>query len=140
VRVLTFPTSIRGRRDPNGRLPLVRWDVPDVRECRVLLFGAGAAGEQMLHFLEMMAPGRVVGVVDNDPSKAGLTLGRFQVQAFAAVPREAYDVVVIASLPGRQPISAQLTAAGLTANRDFVAADRVQQWYDLVRQYEAEAA
>jgi SAM-dependent methyltransferase/uncharacterized protein YbaR (Trm112 family) len=140
VRVLTFPTSIRGRRDPNGRLPLVRWDVPDVRESRVLLFGAGAAGEQMLHFLEMMAPGRVVGVVDNDPSKAGLTLGRFQVQAFAAVPREAYDVVVIASLPGLQPISAQLTAAGLTANRDFVAADRVQQWYDLVRQYEAEAA
>jgi hypothetical protein len=78
--------------------------------------------------------------VDNDASKAGLTLGRFQVQAFAAVPREAYDVVVIASLPGLQPISAQLTAAGLTANRDFVAADRVQQWYDLVRQYEAEAA
>jgi SAM-dependent methyltransferase len=140
VRVLTFPTSIRGRRDPKGRFPLVRWDVPDVRECRVLLFGAGAAGEQMLHFLEMVAPGRVVGVVDNDPAKAGLTLGRFQVQGFAAVPRDAYDVVVIASLPGLQPISAQLAAAGLTPNQDFVAADRVQQWYDLVRQYEAQAA
>ena len=77
VRVLTFPTSIRGRRDLTGVLPLVRWDVPDVRECRVLLFGAGAAGEQMLHFLEVNAPGCVVGVVDNDPNKAGHVAGAF---------------------------------------------------------------
>ena len=140
VRVLAFPTSIRGRRDLTGALPLVRWDVPDVRESRVLLFGAGAAGEQTLHFLEVNAPGRVVGVVDNDPNKTGMPLGRFHVRRFADVPRQDYDVVVIASLPGLKPISAQLAAAGLDPSRDFLAADRVQQWFDLVRQYEAAAA
>jgi SAM-dependent methyltransferase len=139
VRVLTFPTSIRGRRDERGRLPLVRWDVPDIRDRRVLLFGAGAAGEEMLHFIEMTAPGRLVGVVDNDPRKAGMTLGRFTVRAFSEVPREAYDLVVIASLPGLQAISAQLAAAGLAPTTEFVGADRLRQWYDLVRQYEAAA-
>lgn len=140
VRVLAFPTSIRGRRDLTGALPLVRWDVPDVRESRVLLFGAGAAGEQTLHFLEVNAPGRVVGVVDNDPNKTGMPLGRFHVRRFADVPRQDYDVVVIASLPGLKPISAQLAAAGLDPSREFLAADRVQQWFDLVRQDEAAAA
>jgi hypothetical protein len=137
VRVLTFPTSVRGRRDVRGRLPLVRWDVPDVRDRRVLLFGAGAAGEQMLHFLEVQVPGRVVGVADNDPKKTGMQLGRFSVQRFADIPRDSYDLVVIASLPGLAPISAQLTDAGLDPAQDFVAADKVRQWFDLVREYEA---
>jgi hypothetical protein len=140
VQVLTFPTSIRGRRNAAGTLPLVRWDVPDVRKCRVLLFGAGAAGEQMLHFLEVNAPGSVVGVVDNDPGKTGMPLGRFHVRRFTEVSRQDYDVVVIASLPGLQPISAQLAAAGLAPAREYLAADRVRQWFDLVRQYEQAAA
>jgi SAM-dependent methyltransferase/uncharacterized protein YbaR (Trm112 family) len=137
VRVLTFPTSVRGRRDVRGELPLVRWDVPDVRGRRLLLFGAGAAGEQMLDFLEREVPGGVIGVVDNDPHKTGMALGRFSVQRFADVPRNAYDLVVIASLPGLAPISAQLAQAGLDPARDFVAADKVRQWFDLVREYEA---
>jgi hypothetical protein len=94
----------------------------------------------MLHFLEMIAPGAVVGVVDNDPAKAGMAFGRFHVQRFADVPRDGFDLVVIASLPGLQPISQQLLAAGLVPNRQFVAADRVRQWYDLVTECEALAA
>ena len=137
VRVLTFPTSVRGRRDVRGKLPLVRWDVPDVRDRRVLLFGAGAAGEQMLHFLEVQVPGGVVGVVDNDPKKTGMQLGRFSVQRFADIPRGSYDLVVIASLPGLAPISAQLAEAGLDPATQFVAADKVRQWFDLVKEYEA---
>jgi uncharacterized protein YbaR (Trm112 family) len=140
VQLLSFPTSIRGRRDVVGTMPLVRWDVPDVRDSRVLLFGAGAAGERMLHFLEVNAPGTVVGVVDNDPAKAGMPLGRFHVRRFADVPRQDYDLVVIASLPGLQPISAQLAAAGLTPAREYLPADRITQWFELMRQYECSAA
>lgn len=137
VRVLTFLTSVRGRRDVRGTLPLVRWDVPDVRGTRVLLFGAGAAGEQMLHFLELQVPGGVVGVVDNDPKKTSMQFGRFTVQRFEHVPRDSYDIVVIASLPGLASISAQLAEAGLDPATEFVGADKVRQWFDLVRAYEA---
>jgi SAM-dependent methyltransferase/uncharacterized protein YbaR (Trm112 family) len=131
VEILEFPTSIRGRRDATGTLPLVRWTVPDVREKRVLVFGAGAAGRQALQFLRRIAPGRVVGVVDNDAAKQGMDVEGFQVQRFDQVPRAAYDVVIIASLPGRVPIAAQLRTAGL-AEEQFVAADKVEQWYHLL--------
>jgi SAM-dependent methyltransferase/uncharacterized protein YbaR (Trm112 family) len=129
VQILEFPTSIRGRRDPAGLLPLVRWSIPDVRGKRVLIFGAGAAGQEALQLLRRVAPGAVMGLVDNDPAKDGLLVDNYAVTAFTRVPRDAYDVVVIASLPGRVAIGAQLEAAGLVANRDYVVIDRVKQWY-----------
>jgi len=140
VQVLTFPTSIRGRRDLSRTLPLVRWNIPDVRERRLLVFGAGAAGQEAVRFLSRVAPGRVVGVVDNDPAKQGKRLDGFAVSRFENVPRDAYDVVVIASLPGFQPISAQLNAAGLMVNEHFLGAGQVEQWHNLVSQYERSAA
>jgi SAM-dependent methyltransferase/uncharacterized protein YbaR (Trm112 family) len=140
VQVLPFPTSIRGRRDISQSLPLVRWNIPDVREHRVLIFGAGAAGQAAVRFLSRVAPGRVVGVVDNDPAKEGLQVEGFTVKRFEKVDRSVYDVVVIASLPGFQPISAQLSAAGLTPNQQFLGAGQIEQWHNLVTQYEASAA
>jgi FlaA1/EpsC-like NDP-sugar epimerase len=140
VQVLPFPTSIRGRRDTRQTLPLVRWDIPDVRDQRVLIFGAGAAGQEAVRFLSRVAPGRVVGIVDNDPAKEGLQIEGLTVTRFEKMDRNAYDVVIIASLPGLQPISAQLRAAGLTPNRQFIGAGQVEQWHDLVTQYEGFAA
>jgi hypothetical protein len=140
VQVLSFQTSIRGTRDEAGALPLVRWDVPDVRHRRVLVFGAGAAGRNALRFLAAIAPGRVVGVVDNDPAKEGTTCEGVTVRRFASVPRDSYDLVVIASLPGLVPIGAQLREAGLMPNQDYLAADQVEQWYGLVVEYERIAA
>ena len=140
VQVLSFPTSIRGRRDVSHSLPLVRWDIPDVRERRVLIFGAGAAGQAAVRFLGRVAPGRVVGVVDNDPAKEGASIEGFTVTRFDKMARSAYDVVVIASLPGFQPISAQLAAAGLTPNQQFLGAGQIEQWHNLVTQYEGHAA
>jgi SAM-dependent methyltransferase/uncharacterized protein YbaR (Trm112 family) len=132
VQILDFPTSIRGRRDAGGVLPLVRWAIPGLREKRVLIFGAGAAGKEALQFLRRLTPGAVVGFVDNDPAKDGLRIEDYTVTPFAGLSRNAYDVVVIASMPGRRAISAQLDDAGLVANRDYVVIGRVQQWYSCI--------
>ena len=140
VRVLDFPTSIRGRRDVSAALPLVRWSIPDIRTRRVVVFGAGAAGRQALEFIDRIAPGSVVGVVDNDPRKHGLLIGGHVVGGFSDMPRESYDVVVIASLPGRQAISAQLDAAGLVADRDYVFIGRVEQWFNCLGSEALQAA
>ena len=134
VRLLDFPTSIRGRRDIAGVLPLVRWTIPDLREKRTLIFGAGAAGRQALELLRRFAPASVVGIVDNDPGKHGLVIAGYTVAPFAAVARETYDVVVIASLPGRHAIGAQLDAAGLVVDRDYVVIGRVEQWFNCLGQ------
>jgi hypothetical protein len=140
VQVLSFPTSFRGRRDVAGVLPQVRWDIPDVRQRRVLVFGAGAAGQQFVQLLNRIAPRSLTAIADNDPAKAGKTVSGVAVRPFADIAQGEYDLVVIASLPGRQAISAQLQAAGLAPMRDFVGADQVAQWYDLVAEYEAQAA
>jgi SAM-dependent methyltransferase len=132
VRVLDFPTSIRGRRDVAAALPLVRWSIPDLRVKRVLVFGAGAAGRQAVQLLRRVAPGCVMGVADNDPAKRGVIIEDRPVRAFADIPRESYDVVVIASLPGRHAIAAQLDAAGLAADRDYLVIGRVEQWYSVI--------
>jgi hypothetical protein len=140
VQVLSFPTSVRGRRDVSHSRPLVRWDIPDVRERRVLVFGAGAAGQEAVRFLRRVAPGRIVGIVDNDPAKQGLQIDGLTVTRFEKIDPYAYDVVVIASLPGLRPISEQLSAAGLIPNQDFLSAGQVEQWHTLVTQYERLAA
>jgi hypothetical protein len=90
--------------------------------------------------LRRIAPGSIVAIADNDPAKDGMSVGGVTVRRFADIPRESYDLVVIASLPGRQAIGAQLRAAGLIMNKDFVGADQVEQWYDLVAEYELRAA
>jgi FlaA1/EpsC-like NDP-sugar epimerase len=119
---------------------LARWDIPDVRERRVLVFGAGAAGQGAVRFLRRVAPGRIVGIVDNDPAKQGLQIDGLTVTRFEKIDPYAYDVVVIASLPGLRPISEQLSAAGLIPNQDFLSAGQVEQWHTLVTQYERLAA
>jgi hypothetical protein len=85
-----------------------------------------------LHMLEVLAPAHVVGVVDDSPRKAGMTLGRFAISGFADVPRASYDLVVVASRQGFESIAGRLVAAGLAAGSQFVAADRVVQRYDLL--------
>jgi len=132
VRVLDFPTSIRGTRDEANQLPLVRWSIPDLRVKRVLVFGAGAAGRQAVQLLRRVAPGCVVGIADNDSNKDGLIIEDRAVAAFANIPRDSYDVVIIASLPGKQAIAAQLERAGLVPERDFLAVGRVEQWYSFI--------
>ena len=140
VRAFAFQTSIRGKRDTTGTLPQVNDVMPDVRRKRVLVFGAGAAGREVAHFLRQVAPLSLVGIVDNDTAKHGMQVEGCVVQRFDEVSRDTYDLVVIASLPGRAAIGAQLRAAGLVAGTHFVDGDEVQQWYDMVTSVELKAA
>jgi SAM-dependent methyltransferase/uncharacterized protein YbaR (Trm112 family) len=140
VRVLPFPTSIRGRRDPAAVLPAVNYGIPEVSGRRVLVFGASGGGAAAIRLLRRVAPGAVVGVVDNDPGKEGMPFEGLRVRRFEQIARESYDLVVIASLPGRQPISAQLRTAGLIQNEDFIALDQLQEWYRASGEYEPVAA
>jgi SAM-dependent methyltransferase len=119
VEILDFPTSIRARRDVEGKLPLIK-SLPDFRLKRLVVFGAGAAGRQAFDLLRGLGlAAQVVAVCDNDPAKAGTTFAGLTVTPFSHLPRTAYDHVIIASVPGLGPISAQLVDSGLADRRDF---------------------
>jgi FlaA1/EpsC-like NDP-sugar epimerase len=112
----------------------------DMRRNRVLVFGAGEAGRQFASFLGRIAPGSMVGIVDNDPAKQGQRIEGMTVRRFADVSPDSYDLVVIASLPGRQAIAAQLETAGLVAHSHYVGTDEVRHWYEMVEASERRAA
>jgi SAM-dependent methyltransferase len=132
VRVLDTLTSVRGTRVMRDGMPLVRWSIPNLRLARVVVFGAGAAGQSALHLLRRIAPGCVVAVADNDPAKHGRVFEGLPVVSLDSLPREDYDVVIIASLPGRQAIAAQLDAKGLIAGVGYLGMDEVVSWRDLI--------
>ncbi len=133
VEVLPFPTSIRAYRDSTGQRPLVQ-ALPDLRHKRVMVFGGGAGGRQALEFLDAVGVAdRVVAVCDNDPAKAGLAIGNHLITSFAAVPRHAYNHVVIASQQGVASISAQLRESGLVDNRDFFPLSAIEGSPDILR-------
>lgn len=118
--VLSHDTSVRGRRDEGQRYPQFARVMPSAGATRFLVFGGSAGGAAAIQALRDAGVGdRIVGVVDNDPSKQDRTLDGFAVRAFADVPRTDYDFVVIASVTGLKPIGAQLEAAGLTAGVQF---------------------
>lgn len=123
VELLNFPTSIRASKDTSGTLPLVK-GAPDIRRKRLVVFGAGAAGAKALDWLGEAGLGeRVVGICDNDPAKSGLDLRGHTVGAFESLPRDSYDLVIVASLYGLHAISAQLRKSGLVENRDFLGSE-----------------
>lgn len=133
VEILDFPTSIRAVRDVAGRRPLVT-SLPEFRGKRLLVFGAGAAGRQAFERLRLLDMAtQVVAVCDNDPAKAGTTFEGVPVRAFADVPRDAYDHVIIASAPGLPAISTQLRDAGLVERRDFFSLGFIENWGPLLR-------
>ena len=130
VRVLEPLTAVRGTRAAGGAL--VRWSIPNLRTSRVLVFGAGAAGSNALRLLQRIAPSSVTAIADNDPAKEGQTVEGLVVRGFDRIPRDQYDVVVIASSTGQQSIAAQLDAAGLIVNVHYITIDQVAIWRDLI--------
>ncbi len=133
VELLSFPTSIRARKDVAGALPLVK-ALPDLHNRRLVVFGAGAAG--VLAFEELRKMGmatQVVAVCDNDPAKTGKTFEGCTVQPFAELPRESYDHIVIASQFGLPAIAAQLSRSGLVDKRDFFSIGFVENLAPLLR-------
>jgi SAM-dependent methyltransferase/uncharacterized protein YbaR (Trm112 family) len=139
VEILSCPTSIRARKDVEGKLPLLK-ALPDLLRKRLVVFGAGAAGQ--LAFDELRKIGiahQVVAVCDNDPSKAGSSFAGHTVRAFADLPRESYDHIVIASQFGLPAISAQLSESGLVGKRDFFSLGFLENLTPLLRLAQLEA-
>lgn len=133
VELLEFPTSIRAVKDSQRQRPLLK-TLPDFRNKRIVIFGAGAGGQQALDRLAAIGLAQqVVAVVDNDPAKKGQRLGGHLVTAFDDVPRDAYDHVVIASMHGLPAIATQLSAAGLVKSRDFFASGMLEEFAPLLR-------
>ncbi|MGE3510530.1 MAG: methyltransferase domain-containing protein, partial [Vicinamibacterales bacterium] len=128
AEILDFPTSVRAVKDRLGVRPLFK-GLPDLRHKRIVIFGAGAGGQQALDRLAAIGVAhQVVGVVDNDPAKRGLRLGGHLVTTLADLPRDAYDHVVIASLPGLPAIATQLRGFGLVETRDFFASGILEEF------------
>lgn len=139
VRILSFPTSIRACKDVAGKLPLVK-ELPDLRHKRLVVFGAGAAGQLAFDELRKIGIGhQVVAVCDNNPAKAGSSFAGHTVRAFADVPRDSYDHIVIASQFGLPAIAAQLSASGLVDKRDFFSLGFVENLTPLLRLVHSQA-
>lgn len=133
VELLSFPTSIRARKDPKRTLPLLK-ALPDLSNKRLVVFGAGAAGLLAFEQLRKIGiPNQVVAVCDNDPAKAGARFAGHTVKPFDDVPRDSYDHIVIASPGGLPAISAQLSQAGLVDTRDFFSLGFVEHLTPLLR-------
>ncbi len=88
---------------------------------RVLIFGAAAGGSLAFATLEEMnMAGRVVGVCDNDPAKQGALYHGQRISRFEDILRTSYDFVIVASVPGRKAIVAQLREVGLAKFTDYL--------------------
>jgi FlaA1/EpsC-like NDP-sugar epimerase len=85
-------------------------------ETRVVIFGAGVGGCQLWSRLVGERSLSIVAFVDNDPKKQGSTLFELPVCSAAQLPALEYDLIVVASVHGRE-IAAQLLAAGVPGDR-----------------------
>lgn len=133
VEILSFPTSIRARKDEGRQYPLVK-HLPDLGAQRLVVFGASAAGRLAFEQLDTLGVrAQVVAVVDNDPAKAGTIFEGHEVRAFRTLDRSTYDRVIIASQLGLPAISKQLTEEGLVERQDFMSLAAVENLAPLMR-------
>lgn len=140
IRILDFPTCVRARKDPARQLPLSH-GLPDLGDKHIVLFGAGALGQQAFQELRSLGlSDAVVGFCDNDPAKAGQAVCGRPIQLFADFRKEAYHHIIIASQTGADAIAAQLKAVGLMANRDFSSFEFIKKRGALLRAVSAERA
>lgn len=120
IQVIDYPTSIVGVRDDSATMPLLIGDIPNLNEARLVIFGSGAGGHEAFRTLQARGLGdKVVAVCDNNSSKHGSRVNGVEVRPFSTMVRDAYDFVIIASLPGKAAITRQLEESGLRAKRDF---------------------
>ncbi len=110
-RIVTLTEKVRASALINDGEPLPP-------STRVAVFGGGSGGRQAIAMLQ--SRGAVVDcVADNDPSRHGGTLEGIPVVNPSTLPDRQVDAIVVASLPGRLAIFAQLEAMGFVFGRDF---------------------
>jgi SAM-dependent methyltransferase/uncharacterized protein YbaR (Trm112 family) len=119
LEVLDSPTAVRGRKQL-ANAALYRVQPMEVRGRRLMIFGAGAGGDEAFELLVQHGlAGNVTVVCDNNPRKQGSRFHNHTVRPFEHVSRSEYDVALISSFPGRTAISTQLERAGLVERRDY---------------------
>jgi hypothetical protein len=97
-----------------------RDELPTLAECRILLFGASAGGHEAYALLDSVGlSARIVAVCDNDAARQGTPFHGLPVRPLSEVPRDAYDYVIIGSMPGKVAISRQLEGLGLRMRTEF---------------------
>ncbi len=85
---------------------------------KVIIFGAGNCGRLIANKLLQQPHVRLLGFVDNDSSKQGITLelsggGRIMVYASSMLKRMEYDRIIIGTFTGLDEIGEQLIAMGI---------------------------
>ena len=101
---------------------------------RVLVIGGGRAGTTLIQKLEELqpAPFILVGIIDDDPAKAGQTIGDYPVlgnsKTLANVIHEHRISEVIVSISG--PMQGEMFQAILDAQASGVAISRMQSLYE----------
>lgn len=87
---------------------------------RVVLFGAGQGSVELLdYFAEQESDVEIVAVADNDPTTHGKAFHCVPVVSPAGLPGLDFDCIVVTTVSGRAPVSAQLEAMGYERGRDF---------------------
>lgn len=93
---------------------------PWIDQRRVVIYGAGTGGRVALELLARLGlRHRVVGICDGDLAKQGARLAGHRVAPFGDLSSSDYDLVIVASGPGRQAIGRELAARGLEPRREY---------------------
>jgi asparagine synthase (glutamine-hydrolysing) len=86
---------------------------------RVVIFGSGQGCVAALNLIAERK-WEVVCIVDNDKSKWGATLGGHEIKDPAILLDRDFDLVIVASAPGRKEIFNKLHEAGFVYGKDFI--------------------
>ncbi|MBI4665260.1 MAG: hypothetical protein HY751_02490 [Nitrospinae bacterium] len=86
---------------------------------RVVIFGGGTGGELAVKMAKRSG-WKVAYFVDNNPAKWGTTLLNRPVKGPAELMNKDFDLIVVASYPGRRAISRQLNKMGFAYNYDYI--------------------
>jgi len=86
---------------------------------KVLIFGAGRGGLSALKLVKLCG-WEVTCFVDNDKKKWDTLMEGYSVKSSEAIEASDFDMVIVASQPGKNAIFRQLNDRGMVHNKDFV--------------------
>lgn len=85
----------------------------------VVVFGAGKSGEYAIKFARKIG-WHIVRVVDNDPAKWGNNVNGFPVENPTSLQNKDFNLIIVASYPGKKAIFVQLGKMGFLYKKDFI--------------------
>ena len=105
-------------------------EAENIRNQRIVLFGAGRGSEEYICFCQEMSLGNeILYVIDNDTSYWGKTFKGFEIKSPNYLLENNVDFIVVTSVSGREAIAHQLETLGLKRDKDFVLVGRYPNTY-----------